>query len=140
MSKTRNFADVIRRKLAKSPDLAEAVERERFNADIASQIYEARKEANLTQAQLADRVGTHQSVIARLEDADYDSHSLTMLKKIAEALGKRVSVSLHSPPVHQHSDCNFNLNATWEADWEASPQWQAEIETKRQVMRKASNT
>jgi len=37
-------------------------------------------------------VGTTASVICRLEDAEYDGHSLAMLRRIAEALGKRVEV------------------------------------------------
>jgi predicted transcriptional regulator len=46
----------------------------------------------LTQKQLADRVGTKQSAIARLEDADYDGHSLSMLQKIAGALNQKVEI------------------------------------------------
>ena len=37
-------------------------------------------------------IGTHQPVVARLEDADYDGHSLAMLKRIAGALNKRLQV------------------------------------------------
>lgn len=95
MAKTRDFAQFIRQKLASDLDLAEAVERESFNADVAVQIYEARKEAGLTQKQLADRIGSHQSVIARLENADYDGHSLSMLKKIGDAAGKRLRVGYY---------------------------------------------
>jgi ribosome-binding protein aMBF1 (putative translation factor) len=97
--KTRNFAEVIRRKLARDPVLTKAVKEERLNADIAIQIYEARKEAGLTQTQLAKMIGSQQSVIARLEDADYDGHSLTMLSRIAEALQKRLRVSFEKQPV-----------------------------------------
>ncbi len=39
-----------------------------------------------------DRVGTKQSAIARLEDADYDGHSLSMLQKIAGALNQKVEI------------------------------------------------
>jgi predicted transcriptional regulator len=46
----------------------------------------------LTQKELADRIGTKQSAIARLEDADYDGHSLSMLQKIAGALNQRVEI------------------------------------------------
>ncbi|MFB2894243.1 helix-turn-helix domain-containing protein [Aerosakkonemataceae cyanobacterium BLCC-F50] len=42
----------------------------------------------------ADRIGTKQSVIARLEDADYEGHSLSMLQKIARALNQRLEVKL----------------------------------------------
>lgn len=35
--------------------------------------------------------------MSRLEDADYDGHSLDMLLKVAAALGKEVSIKLQSP-------------------------------------------
>lgn len=48
--------------------------------------------ARLTLDQFAELVGLTQSVIARLEDADYDGHSLNMLNRIAAALNKRVDI------------------------------------------------
>lgn len=92
MARTKNFAEAIRHKMDADPDLAASVARERFNANVASVIYAMREEAGLTQRELAKRIGTHQSVIARLEDADYDSHSLRMLERIADALGKHVEI------------------------------------------------
>jgi predicted transcriptional regulator len=62
------------------------------NAEIARNIYKLRTKAGLTQQELADRVGTSKSAICRLEDADYEGHSLSMLKRIAEALDKRVEI------------------------------------------------
>ena len=62
------------------------LEEEREKRRVASLIYEARMAAGLTQAELAARVGTRQSAIARLEDADYEGHTLTMLERIAQAL------------------------------------------------------
>jgi DNA-binding XRE family transcriptional regulator len=62
--------------------------------EIAQMIHDARSEAGLTQAALAKLVGTTQSVICRLEDADYEGHSLTLLRRIAKALGKRVALRL----------------------------------------------
>ena len=90
--KTRNFGDVIRRRLADDPELRAGVESEAFNIDVAALIFSARKIANLTQAQLAKRVGTTQSVIARIEDADYDGHSHEMLTKSAAALYCRLQI------------------------------------------------
>ena len=75
-----------------SPEMAELLEQERANLDIAQKIYELRTKARLSQAQLAKRVGTTQSVISRLEDADYEGHSLAMLRRIALALEKRVEI------------------------------------------------
>jgi len=72
----------------------ELVERATVNALVAKLIYEARVKAHLTQKQLADLAGTKQPVIARLEDADYEGHSLSMLQRIAKALNRRVEIRL----------------------------------------------
>jgi transcriptional regulator with XRE-family HTH domain len=47
----------------------------------------------LSQRQLAKRIGTSASVICRLEDANYEGHSLAMLNRIAAALKQRVEIS-----------------------------------------------
>ena len=98
MARTKNFADVLRAKLAADPDLAEAIEQEAFNADIAMMVYQARIGAGLTQKELADRIGTQQSVISRIEDADYDGHSLGTLKRIAKALNQKLRVEFYLRP------------------------------------------
>ena len=69
-----------------------SLQRERENLNIAEQIYTLRKQAGLSQQQLADLVGTTQSAISRLEDADYDGHSLAILRKVGMALQHRVQV------------------------------------------------
>ena len=58
------------------------------------QIIRARKEQNITQAELAKRVGTQKSNISRLESGNYNP-SLDFLAKIAESLGKEISVKLN---------------------------------------------
>ena len=98
MARTRNFADVIRAKLAADPKLAKGVLEESFNSNVAQQVYDARMAAGLTQQELAERCGTQQSVISRIEDADYYGHSLRLLQRIAEALGRVVRVELNEPP------------------------------------------
>jgi ribosome-binding protein aMBF1 (putative translation factor) len=98
MATTRNFADVIRANLAADPELAKGVLEESFNSNVAQQVYDARMAAGLTQQQLAERCGTQQSVVSRIEDADYYGHSLSLLKRIAEALGRVVRVELSEPP------------------------------------------
>ncbi len=69
-----------------------SLEEERANADIAQKIYDLRTAANLTQTQLAELINTTASVISRLEDADYEGHSLSMLRRIATALHKKVII------------------------------------------------
>ncbi|CAA9325164.1 MAG: hypothetical protein AVDCRST_MAG68-2049 [uncultured Gemmatimonadetes bacterium] len=86
---------ILRRRYARGDAARTAsVERERVNAEVAQMIYDRRVAAGLTQRQLAERVGTRQSVISRLEDADYGGHSLSMLQRVAEALGQRIHVRM----------------------------------------------
>lgn len=59
-----------------------------------AQIIRARKEQNMTQAELAKRVGTQKSNISRLESGTYNP-SLDFLVKVAESLGKTLSVQLN---------------------------------------------
>jgi DNA-binding transcriptional regulator YiaG len=53
----------------KDPELLAMLKDSSVNAQVSMIIYDVRKQAGLTQRQLADLVGTTQSVIARLEDA-----------------------------------------------------------------------
>ncbi len=75
---------------------AEAFDAELANADVAREIYDLRTNAGLTQSGLAKLVGTSTSVISRLEDGDYEGHSLAMLRRIASALNKRVEIRFFS--------------------------------------------
>lgn len=80
------------RYIAGDPKRQQEYEEEVVNAEIARKIYALRTKAGLTQQELAERVGTSKSAICRLEDADYEGHSLSMLKRIAEALDQRVEI------------------------------------------------
>ena len=62
------------------------------NEEIARKIHELRTTAGLTETQLGKLIGTTASVICRLEDADYEGHSLAMLRRIAAALHQRVEI------------------------------------------------
>jgi len=74
------------------PARIKELEDARANAEIARKILELRTAAGLTQTQLAKLVHTTASVICRLEDADYEGHSLAMLRRIAGALNQRVEI------------------------------------------------
>jgi ribosome-binding protein aMBF1 (putative translation factor) len=75
-----------------SPEMADLIAAEEAKLDVARKIYELRTKARLSQADLAKKVGTTQSVISRLEGADYQGHSLAMLRRIAAALERRVEI------------------------------------------------
>jgi transcriptional regulator with XRE-family HTH domain len=61
---------------------------------IAQMLYDARQAAGLTQKELANAIGVTESVISELEDADYEGESLSMLRRIADALHMKLRVEL----------------------------------------------
>ncbi len=74
------------------PERIAALEEARAEDEVARKIYELREHAGLTQETLAKLVGTTASVISRLENSEYQGHSLTMLNRIAAAVNKRVEI------------------------------------------------
>ena len=64
---------------------------------LASQLIEARARAGLTQAEVAHRMGTSQSTVARLEGGGAKP-SLSTLKRFAQATGARVRITLEANP------------------------------------------
>ena len=89
---TSDAVQILHGIVGDDPEMRSMIAEEREKRRVASLIYEARTAAGLTQAELAARVGTRQSAIARLEDADYEGHTLTMLERIAQALDYHVEV------------------------------------------------
>ncbi len=61
--------------------------------EMVEQIIKARKEQDMTQSELAKRVGTQKSNISRLESGNYNP-SLDFLAKVAESLGKSLCVQI----------------------------------------------
>lgn len=92
MPKIRDAVKIVDRFTGPDRALRRRIARERINAEVARMIYDTRTKAGLSQRELADLVGTKQPVIARLEDADYSGHSLSMLQRIAAALDRRVEI------------------------------------------------
>ena len=74
------------------PKQVATYEEELANAQVARAIYDLRTQAKLTQAALAKRMGTTASVVSRLEDAEYEGHSVAMLRRVAEALDRRLEI------------------------------------------------
>ena len=94
--KRRATADAVkilhRRYYEGKPERLAGLETARANDRVARKIAALRTRAGLSQRQLAQLVGTTASVICRLEDADYEGHSLVMLNRIAAALNRRVEI------------------------------------------------
>ena len=85
---------VVAQRKRKSATYRRVFERTLQQIDMALLVREMREHADLTQTELARKVGTTQSVSARLEDAEYAGHSLTMLERIAAAC--EVGLRLHA--------------------------------------------
>jgi len=91
--RTTDALEIIERLLYEGrPERRRQLEEVQANDEVGRRIYELRAKAGLTQAQLARMIGTTASVICRLEDADYEGHSLAMLRRVATALNKRVEI------------------------------------------------
>ncbi len=86
--------EALKERYGHEPGFEEGVEEAREQMKIAQLIYDARTEAGLTQKQLADLIGSRQSVISRLEQADYEGYSIPLLRRIANALNKRVELQM----------------------------------------------
>lgn len=90
---TTDAVEILQRRYYEGrPQREASLESERINATIARQIYDLRIKAGLTQRQLAKLVGTTDSVISRLESADYSGHSLSMLQRISHAMNYGLEV------------------------------------------------
>ena len=69
-----------------------------IDVEVRDLVISARNAANLTQKQLAQRSGVSQANISKIENWNYHL-SLSTLKRIADALGKRLVVSFEDPEV-----------------------------------------
>ena len=74
------------------PELRRLIVVAEVNCQVGQLVYDARTSAALTQGQLAKKIGTTQSVVSRIEDADYHGHSLQMLRRVADALDLKLDV------------------------------------------------
>lgn len=102
--KTSDAGEILHRRYFQGkPQRLVELEEERVNAEVGRKLHALRTEAGLSQRELAKLVGTTASVICRLEDADYDGHSLAMLRRIAAALEKRVEIRFVSGRKARHA-------------------------------------
>jgi DNA-binding XRE family transcriptional regulator len=90
---TTDAVEIIHRRYFEGkPERLKILEEARADDEVARKIFELRTKAGLTQSQLGKLIGTTASVICRLEDADYEGHSLAMLRRIAAALNQRIEI------------------------------------------------
>ncbi|TDO68926.1 DNA-binding XRE family transcriptional regulator [Halanaerobium saccharolyticum] len=81
----------FKNELFESKEVKEEYEKLNVMYEIKKQIIRYRIENDLTQKELADKIGTKQSAISRLENDDYNP-SVEFLDKVAHALGKKLEI------------------------------------------------
>ena len=92
--KTDRHTQFVEHRSRRSARYRRVYQRTLQQIDLVVLVREMREGAGWTQVALAKRIRTTQSVIARLEDAEYTGHSLPMLERIAAACG--VTLKLHA--------------------------------------------
>lgn len=93
MKRKTNF-DLYLEENLKDPGFAARFNKAGEAWDIAIQLAALRRKSGMSQKELAERVGTSQQQISRLESPSYEGHSLSMLRRVAEVLGATVNVEL----------------------------------------------
>ncbi len=100
MSKT---LDAFKAKALRRPGVKREYDRLAEEFAFLDEVLKARAAAGLTQAEVAERIGTTQSAVARLESADAKhSPSLTTLRRYAAALGCKLQVRLVREPAAKY--------------------------------------
>ncbi|MGE0021600.1 MAG: helix-turn-helix domain-containing protein [Draconibacterium sp.] len=93
ITNARNFDELLDIKYGKTgTEKRDAFEEKAQYFVISEMLKEARKEANLTQEQLAEKVGTKKSYISRLENGKCDIQLSTLYRIFEYGLGKKVSL------------------------------------------------
>lgn len=93
MSKAGVKFEDIKERLMKDKEFENEYEKLKPRYEIISQIINVRKELNITQEELALRVGTQKSNISRLESGTYNP-SIDFLAKVAKGLGKDIIIQI----------------------------------------------
>lgn len=111
--KQQNALKYLKEKVDNNPEAKKHYEDYSHRFDLAEQIREMREKKGLTQKQLADKIGTKQSAIARLEDPDYARYSLATLKKIATYFQRNLVINFEEPNscTNHHDLENLSLHA-----------------------------
>jgi ribosome-binding protein aMBF1 (putative translation factor) len=97
-AKRDKHREFIEARARKSAAYRKTLARTLHQIDLALLVQEMREDAGFTQTELAKKIGTTQSVIARLEDAEYAGHSLRTLERIAKVCGIALKLRAEKKP------------------------------------------
>lgn len=95
MKKTSDAYEILHARFIKGkPKMEAMLKQEEQRLKLAAWLREIRENAGISQTELARRIGTTGSAISRLEDPDYEGHSLKTLQRIVSALGMGLELTL----------------------------------------------
>nr|WP_017851485.1 helix-turn-helix transcriptional regulator [Leptospira interrogans] len=93
--RTKDF-DALLTKELKSKDFKKEYDALSNEFTLAKEIIKLRKKRNLTQKDLAEKIGTSQPAIARIESGNYKNLSLSLINRLAKALDAEPVIHLKS--------------------------------------------
>jgi DNA-binding XRE family transcriptional regulator len=94
MSKAGAKFEEVHNRLMKDEEFKAEYEKLKPRYELIAQTIDARVQLNITQEELAQRVGTQKSNISRFESGSYNP-TLDFVTKIARSLGKEIHISLN---------------------------------------------
>lgn len=97
MIERRTWTEVRAQRAAQDPEFERNAARARLRFDLAQLVYDLRKQSGMTQAGLAEQMGTTQSAIARLEGGGMNP-TVELLHRLGNALGVRLLLSVDGGP------------------------------------------
>ena len=104
--KITDAVEIIDRRYGGDPEWDRMALEEELNARIGQTVYDLRNAAGLTQARMAKLVGTTQSIVSKVENADYDGSAAEMLVRVCFALHRRIEIECNDKP---EAVCRINL-------------------------------
>lgn len=90
--KFRDFNE-IKKELLKDPEVKKEYDRLEPKFALIRSIIDKRVEKNISQEELASRMGTKQSALSRFESGNYNP-SLAFMQKVAEALDSKLEIKI----------------------------------------------
>lgn len=89
--KVHDYDEMLKEEL-KDPEFRKEYEALEEEFEVAMQVIDLRLKKGMTQKELAEKVNTSQSCIARLESGTYRNLSLSFLRRVGDALGYQLHV------------------------------------------------
>ncbi len=90
--RTSDAVELMNRWYGGDEEWEQELAEERVRVQVGQIVYDLRTEAGLSQEALARLAGTSQSIISRVENADYEGSALEMLYRICSALHRQIRV------------------------------------------------